>query len=47
MRLALASCLALAGCTSTPIEVRDSGVFQPGTRMQDIVDFIQNNVRPD
>ena len=33
MRLALASCLALAGCTSTPIEVRDSGVFQPGGRL--------------
>jgi hypothetical protein len=33
VRLALASCLALAGCTSTPIEVRDSGVFQPGGRL--------------
>lgn len=28
-------------------EIGISGVFQPGTRMQDIVDFIQNNVRPD
>jgi methylmalonyl-CoA mutase C-terminal domain/subunit len=23
-----------------------AGVFQPGTRMQDIIDFIQTNVRP-
>jgi methylmalonyl-CoA mutase C-terminal domain/subunit len=23
-----------------------AGVFQPGTRMQDIIDFIQKNVRP-
>ena len=23
-----------------------SGVFQPGTRMQEIIDFIQNHVRP-
>ena len=27
-------------------DVGVKGVFQPGTRMQDIIDFIQHNVRP-
>ncbi|MGB7218333.1 MAG: cobalamin B12-binding domain-containing protein [Vicinamibacterales bacterium] len=27
-------------------DVGIKGVFQPGTRMQDIIDFIQQNVRP-
>lgn len=33
MRLALLLGIWLAACTSTPIEVRDSGVFQPGGRL--------------
>lgn len=33
MRLALLLGVSLAACTSTPIEVRDSGVFQPGGRL--------------